>query len=116
MRTPSPDAAPTRPSSSPRKPTRDATREWYRLNVEEAADPDGARREHARSPQDAFRSPEGAFFKRFSFERHVKQITIVKNWRTWRAIDFGLRHRACLWAQRSPAGQLFIVDELLPET
>ena len=52
--------------------------EWYRLNVEEAADPDGARREHARSVQDAFRSPEGAFFKRFSFERHVKEIEIVR--------------------------------------
>ena len=37
------------------------------------------------------------------------------NWQTWRAIDFGYRHPACLWAQRSPAGQLFIVDELLPE-
>jgi hypothetical protein len=79
------------------------------------ADPDSARREHARSPLDAFRSPEGAYFKRFSFERHVKQITIVPNWQTWREIDFGLRHPACLWAQRSPKGQLFIVDELLPE-
>jgi hypothetical protein len=89
--------------------------EWYRINVEEAADPESARREHARSPQDAFRSPEGVYFRRFSFERHVKEITIINNWRTWRAIDFGFRHPACLWAQRSPAGQLFIVDELLPE-
>ena len=78
--------------------------EWYRLNVEEAADPDSARREHARSVQDAFRSPEGAFFKRFSFERHVKEIEIVDNWRTWRAIDFGFSYSACLWAQSSPAG------------
>ena len=39
----------------------------------------------------------------------------MANWQTWRAIDFGYRHPACLWAQRSPAGQLFIVDELLPE-
>ncbi len=37
----------------------------------------------------------------------------MENWQTWRAIDFGYRHPACLWAQRSPAGQLFIVDELL---
>ncbi len=88
--------------------------EWYRLNVEEAADPDGARREHARSVQDAFRSPEGAFFKRFSFERHVKEIAIVANWHTWRAVDFGFNYSACLWAQSSPSGQLFIIDELLP--
>jgi hypothetical protein len=88
---------------------------WYRCNVEEAADPESARREHARTPQDAFRSPEGAFFKRFSRERHVQEVAIIPNWQTWRAIDFGFRHPACLWAQRSPAGQLFVVDELLPE-
>ena len=80
----------------------------------EAADPESARREHARTPADAFRSPEGVYFKRFSLERHVAEIDIVENWQTWRAIDFGYRHPACLWAQRSPAGQLFIVDELLP--
>ena len=88
---------------------------WYRINVEEAADPESARREHARCPQDAFRSPEGAYFKRFRSERHVADLAIVHNWPTWRAIDFGYRHPACLWAQRSPAGQLFVVDELLPQ-
>ena len=94
-------------------PRRDA--QWYRSNVTEAADPESARREHARCVADAFRSPEGAYFKRFRAERHVMAVTIVANWQTWRAIDFGYRHPACLWAQRSPAGQLFIVDELLPE-
>jgi hypothetical protein len=88
--------------------------DWYRTNVEEAADPESARREHARSPEDAFRSPEGAYFKRFCSDRHVAEVAIVANYQTWRAIDFGYRHPACLWAQRSPAGQLFIVDELLP--
>ena len=88
--------------------------DWYRTNVEEAADPESARREHARCAADAFRSPQGAFFKRFRAERHVQNIEIVNNWPTWRAIDFGYRHPACLWAQRSPAGQLFVVDELLP--
>ena len=92
-------------------PRRDS--DWYRTNVEEAADPESARREHARCAADAFRSPEGAFFKRFQAERHVMPVTIVENWQTWRAIDFGYRHPACLWAQRSPAGQLFVVDELL---
>ena len=93
---------------------RPQTREdWYRTNVEEAQIPK-ARREHARACRDAFRSPEGAFFKRFRAERHVQEIEIVDNWPTWRAIDFGYRHPACLWAQRSPAGQLFVVDELLP--
>jgi hypothetical protein len=94
-------------------PRRD--REWYRLNVEEAADPDSARREHARCAEDAFRSPGGNYFKRFSRERHVKDISIVDNWRTYRGVDFGIRRSACLWAQVSPSGQLFIVDELLPQ-
>ena len=35
------------------------TEGWYRLNVTEAADPDSARREHARSVQDAFRCSRG---------------------------------------------------------
>ena len=115
MRTPRPDAAPTSTLfiASDADPRRNE--EWYRLNVDEAADPESARREHARCAADAFRSPEGAFFKRFRAERHVMEVTIVENWQTWRAIDFGYRHPACLWAQRSPAGQLFIVDELLPE-
>jgi hypothetical protein len=94
-------------------PRRDS--EWYRLHVAESADPDSARREHARDVTDAFRSPEGVFFKRFSAERHVAEVEIVANWPTWRGIDFGYRHPACLWLQRSPGGQLFVVDELLPE-
>jgi hypothetical protein len=98
--------------SSETDPRRNA--EWYRRNVEEAADPEAARREHARSPQDAFAAPEGIYFKRFLRERHVKKIEIVANWQSFRGIDFGYRHPACLWAQRSPGGQLFIVDELLP--
>ena len=85
------------------------------LNVDEAADPDSARREHARSPEDAFRAPEGNYFKHFTRERHVKDVSIVDNWTTYRGVDFGIRHAACLWAQVSPAGQLFIVDELLTE-
>ena len=89
--------------------------EWYRRHVEESADPDSARREHARDVGDAFRSPEGVFFKRFAAARHVAEVAIVANWPTWRGIDFGYRHPACLWLQRSPAGQLFLVDELLPE-
>ena len=98
--------------SSNADPRRDA--DWYRANVEEAADPESARREHARCPEDAFRSPEGAYFKRFRASA-TSPMSIVPNWPTWRAIDFGYRHPACLWAQRSPAGQLFIVDELLPQ-
>jgi len=42
-------------------------------------------------------------------------VSSVHNWKTYRGIDFGIRHAACLWAQVSPAGQLFIVDELLTE-
>ena len=93
-------------------PRRDA--DWYRRRVDEAADPELARREHARKPEDAFRSPEGAYFRRFDRERHVQPLQVVHNWRTWRAIDFGYRHPACLWLQRSPAGQLMVIDEYLP--
>ena len=94
-------------------PRRDA--EWYRRNVDEAADADLAAREHARKPEEAFRAPEGAYFKRFARDRHVKAVEIQGGWPTWRAIDFGFRHPACLWAQKAPSDQLFIVGEMLPE-
>ncbi len=88
--------------------------DFFRENVTEATDPDLAQREWARKPEHAFRAPEGAYFKRFDRERHVASIDIQSNWPTWRAIDFGYRHPSCLWAQRSPAGQLFIVAEIAP--
>jgi hypothetical protein len=89
--------------------------DWYVRNVDEAADPDLAQREHARKPEEAFRAPEGAYFKRFDRERHVRTVEIMPGLPTFRAIDFGFRHPACLWAQQAPSGQLFIVAELLPE-
>jgi hypothetical protein len=80
--------------SSEADPRRDA--DWYQRKVTEAADPEAARREHARSPQDAFAGPEGIFFKRYDRERHVKKIEIVANWQSFRGIDFGYRRPACL--------------------
>jgi hypothetical protein len=87
---------------------------WYAAHVTAAIEPQLARREYAATPEDSFAAPEGVFFERFSRERHVRRVEIINNWESYRGIDFGYRHPACLWAQRSPAGQLFIVDELLP--
>lgn len=92
-------------------PDRDA--EWYRLNVTEAPEPRLSRREHAASPADAFASPAGVFFERWS-ERNVTTQRAVSNWRTVRAVDFGRRHPACLWVQTSPAGQSVVVAEFAP--
>ncbi len=94
-------------------PRRDAA--WFRVNVEEDADPDGAAREYARKPEDAFRSPEGSYFKRFERARNVADVEVQAAWPTFRSIDHGFRHPACLWEQVAPSGQVFVVDELLPE-
>lgn len=94
-------------------PRRDS--EWFRRNVTEDADPDGAAREYARQPEDAFRAPEGVYFKRFSRALNLADVEIQGGWTTYRCVDFGYRHPACLWAQVAPSGQLFLVDELLPE-
>jgi len=53
-------------------------------------------------------------FARFDRARHVKAVEIIPDLLTFRAIDFGYRASACLWAQRSPTRQLFLIDELLP--
>jgi len=94
-------------------PGRDS--EWYRLNVSEAPEPRLAQREHAATFEDAFMAPGGRYFERFSSEQHVRSVAVQKAWPTFRAIDFGYRHPACLWAQQAPSGQLFMVAELLPE-
>jgi hypothetical protein len=89
--------------------------DFFRENVAEATDPTLALREWARKPEDAFRAPEGAFFRRFDRDRHVDDVEAQPSWMTYRAIDFGYRHPACLWAQQAPSGQLFIVAEEVPE-
>lgn len=90
--------------------------EWYRRAVDEAADENLARREHARTAEDAFRAPEGVYFSRFTRERNVMAAKPQASWKTWRGADFGYRHPACLWAQLAPTGQPFIVGELAPES
>ncbi len=87
---------------------------WYRQTVEEAAEPRLARREYAATPEEAFASPAGIFFERFTMERNTQEIGIVANWPTVRCVDFGYRHPACAWVQTAPSGQPFVVAELVP--
>lgn len=94
-------------------PGRDA--EWYRLNVTEAPEPRLARREHAATPEDALSAPGGSYFERFTRERNVLAVTPQAAWKTWRGVDFGFRHPACVWMQKAPSGQLFVVGEYAPE-
>ena len=79
-----------------------------------APSPRLARREYASTPEEAFAAPEGAFFERLSRERNVADVKIVPSWETYRCLDFGYDYPACAWLQRSPAGQYFVVAELLP--
>lgn len=95
-------------------PERDAT--WYRENVEQAPEPRRARRQYAATSEDAFSSPEGVYFERFDSLRNTsEELEPVRSLVTYRSVDFGYRHPACLWAQRAPSGQLLIIDELLPD-
>lgn len=94
-------------------PGRDA--EWYRINVTESPEPRLARREYATTPEDAFESPGGRYFERFTRERNVRKVTAQPSWKTWRGVDFGFRHPACLWVQKAPSGQLFVIGEYAPE-
>lgn len=94
-------------------PERDA--EWHALNVDQAPEPRRARREYAATPEDAFSSPQGVYFERLDPTRNTADLPVERHWTTWRLVDFGFRHPACLWMQRAPSGQLLIVDELLPD-
>jgi hypothetical protein len=93
----------------------DRDEDWYRLNVTEAPEPRLAMREHAATPEQAFAAPGGAFFERFTRERNVAKVAPQSSWKTWRGIDFGFRHPACVWLQEAPSGQLFVVGEYAPE-
>jgi hypothetical protein len=92
----------------------DRSEAWYAAHVTAAIEPRLARREYAASPEDAFAAPEGVFFERFKRERNVAETSIVPNWPTVRAVDFGYRHPACIWIQSSPARQSYVVAELVP--
>lgn len=59
-------------------------------------------------------TPAGSYFSRFKREQHVREIRPVKDWPTYRSVDFGYHHPACVWVQVSPAGQPFVVAELVP--
>ncbi len=88
--------------------------DWYRLNVLEAPEPRLARREYPETAQEAFASPEGAYFERFNDAVNTADVSIVSGWQTFRAVDFGYHSPACLWIQVSPAGQPFVVAEWVP--
>lgn len=94
----------------------DRDENWYRIHVENAVRPRLARREYPRTPTEAFSSAEGLFFERFDQTRHMpeKDHSPVDHWQTWRAVDFGYIHSACVWLQQSPEGQIFVVGELCP--
>lgn len=93
-------------------PGRDAA--WYERSVTLSPSPALAKREYATTPEDAFSSPAGAYWERWDTSRNVADLVVVPEWRTVRAVDYGYRMSACVWAQQSPTGQLFIVSELLP--
>jgi len=93
-------------------PSRDA--DFYRETVLEAVEPRLARREYPSTPEEAFQAPEGIYFERWDPARNVGDVTIVPEWRTVRAVDHGYHSPACLWIQTSPAGQRFVVAELVP--
>ena len=88
--------------------------EWFRQNVDEAADPDLAARELARDITDVFRPREGAFFKCFKRAQNVREFDVVPGWATETCVDWGLAHPAALFLQISPSGQPFVFDEYLP--
>jgi hypothetical protein len=94
-------------------PSRD--RAWWAANVEQSPSPALARREYAETPEEAFASRAGRYWERFDSTRNVAEVDVVPAWRTYRAVDFGYRNSACVWAQVTPTGQLFIVSELLPK-
>lgn len=100
-------------TSAAADPSRDA--EWFRVNVDESPDPDGSRRELARTVEDVFRPASGNYFKRFTRDRNVKRFTIVPNWPISYGVDFGLVHPFCVWVQVAPSGQPFVIAEYGPE-
>jgi hypothetical protein len=95
-------------------PKRD--KDWYTIHVENSLRPRLARREYCSNPEEAFTSAEGLFFENYSPKTHVlKQwYSPTVYWPTWRMVDFGYRHGACLWLQKSPDNQIFIYHELCP--
>jgi len=57
---------------------------------------------------------ELSVFGEFDRARHVRRLDYVRDWPTYRAIDFGYRNPfVCLWVQLSPAGAVHVIGEYI---
>ena len=55
----------------------------------------------------------GQYFPEFSREKHViDPFPIPKEWRKWRAFDYGLDRLACLWCAMDSARTVYVYKEL----
>ena len=55
---------------------------------------------------------EGQYFSEFSEREHtVSPFEIPREWRKYRAIDYGLDRLVCLWVAISPAGTVYVYRE-----
>jgi len=87
---------------------------WYEEHVTNAPRVRLAQREYASNPTEAFSSAEGLFFDRFDQKIHVKEVDIKSDWNTYRCVDFGYRHAACVYVQTSREGRIHVVSEYVP--
>lgn len=56
---------------------------------------------------------EGQFFPEFSYETHTcEPFSIPREWRRYRAIDYGLDCFACCFFAISPAREIYLYDEI----
>ena len=56
---------------------------------------------------------EGQYFAEFSYKEHVcEPFVIPRDWRRYRAIDYGLDRLVCLWCAVAPDGRVYVYREL----
>lgn len=56
---------------------------------------------------------EGQYFAEFSYKEHVVDpFPIPRDWRRYRAIDYGLDRLVCLWCAVAPDGRVYVYREL----
>lgn len=72
--------------------------------------PDNLREAHLHGNWDVF---SGQYFTEFDREKHIiKPFTIDKNWKKFRALDYGLDMTACLYMAVDSLGNVYVYKEL----
>jgi hypothetical protein len=86
------------------------TKEWYEQTAKDLGVK--VKQEYPRTAEEALANLGGSYFSEFDSTIHVcEPFPIPKEWRRWRAFDYGLDRLACMWVAMDSARNVYVYKE-----